>query len=472
MRILQIRFANLNSLAGEWEIDLTHPSFAADGIFAITGPTGAGKSTILDALCLALYGSTPRLGRITVSGNEIMSRQSGECFAEAAFTTQAGRYRCHWSQRRAHGRADGKLQQPKHEIVDLATGKVLEVKLLDVGRQVEEVTGMDFDRFTRSMLLAQGGFAAFLQAAADERAPILEQITGTEIYSRISMAVHERRSLEKQRLQGLEQELAGLQPLTPEDEQQLVDALRQRTEQETELTEEIGRHGQAIAWLDGIARLEAELLQLNLNRDNLQIRLESAAPERERLRLAVRALELSGAYATLISLRREQDADRYGLAAGRELLPACQEAALLAENAMTAAAGLLAAKKSEQLQAQPLLRRVRELDLKIAEKDGPIRAAGEAIAGLERYPGDPSREAAGGLRRTRRQAPGLRRCAATAGGSKGRCRTGGTPRRHPQSVRGAAATPPPGDRAAGWYRRGRKPLSAGPAAVAGTGGRP
>ena len=384
MRILQIRFANLNSLAGEWEIDLTHPSFAADGIFAITGPTGAGKSTILDALCLALYGSTPRLGRITVSGNEIMSRQTGECFAEAAFTTQAGRYRCHWSQRRARGRADGKLQQPKHEIVDLATGKVLEVKLLDVGRQVEAVTGMDFDRFTRSMLLAQGGFAAFLQAAADERAPILEQITGTEIYSRISIAVHERRSLEKQRLQILEQELAGLQPLTPEDEQQLVDALRQRMEQETELTGRIGRYGQAIAWLDGIARLDAELRQLSLKKDDLQVRLEAFAPERERLRLAVRALELSGAYATLISLRHEQDADRQSLAASRELLPAHREAAQLAEHAMAAAAGLLAAKKAEKLQAQPLLRRVRELDLKIAEKDGPIRAVGEAIAELER----------------------------------------------------------------------------------------
>ena len=383
MRILQIRFKNLNSLAGEWEIDLTHPAFAADGIFAITGPTGAGKSTILDALCLALYGSTPRLGRISAGGNEIMSRLTGECFAEAAFETQAGRYRCHWSQRRARGRSDGRLQQPRHEIVDLATGKVLEVKLLDVGRQVEEVTGMDFDRFTRSMLLAQGGFAAFLQAAADERAPILEQITGTEIYSRISIAVHERRSAERHRLQVLEQELAGLQPLAADEERQLADALRLSAEQETELTGRVGRHGQAIAWLDGIARLEAELRQLGIERDSLQSRLEAFAPARERLRLAVRALELSGPYATLVSLRREQDADRNSLAASRELLPARRQAAALAEYAMTAAAGLLAARKSGQQEAQPLLRRVRELDLKIAEQDGPMQAAAEAVAGRE-----------------------------------------------------------------------------------------
>ena len=90
MRIEKIRFRNLNSLVGEWEIDLTHPAFASDGIFAITGPTGSGKTTILDAVCLALYGRTPRLNRVTKSGNEIMSRQTGECFAEVTFRTGAG----------------------------------------------------------------------------------------------------------------------------------------------------------------------------------------------------------------------------------------------------------------------------------------------------------------------------------------------------------------------------------------------
>ena len=85
MRILEIRFRNLNSLAGEWRIDLTHPAFVSDGIFAITGPTGAGKTTILDAVCLALYGRTPRLSRVNKNGNDIMSRRTGDCFAETVF---------------------------------------------------------------------------------------------------------------------------------------------------------------------------------------------------------------------------------------------------------------------------------------------------------------------------------------------------------------------------------------------------
>src|SRR5690606_10198788 len=118
MRILNIRFKNLNSLVGEWAIDLEDPAYIGDGIFAITGPTGAGKSTILDAICLALYGRTPRLGKITKSTNEIMSRQTGECFAEVVFETALGRFRCHWSQHRARRKAEGDLQFPKHEIAD------------------------------------------------------------------------------------------------------------------------------------------------------------------------------------------------------------------------------------------------------------------------------------------------------------------------------------------------------------------
>ena len=191
MKILQLRFANLNSLTGEWQIDFTDPAFAVDGIFAITGPTGAGKSTILDAICLALYGRTPRLARISMNSNEIMSRQTGECFAEVTFATAHGRFRCHWSQHRSRRKPDGQLQQPKQEIARADTGEILATRLRDVDERVVRVTGMDFERFTRSVLLAQGGFAAFLQATADERAPILEQITGTDIYSRISIRTHE-----------------------------------------------------------------------------------------------------------------------------------------------------------------------------------------------------------------------------------------------------------------------------------------
>jgi exonuclease SbcC len=179
MKIIQLRFKNLNSLVGEWSIDFTSPEYVEDGIFAISGPTGAGKSTIMDAICLALYGCTPRLANISKSTNEIMSRQTGECFAEVVFETNEGLYRVHWSQHRARYKANGELQPPHHELSEEGSGKILASQLKTTGAEVISKTGMDFQRFTQSMMLAQGGFAAFLQASADERAPILEQITGT-----------------------------------------------------------------------------------------------------------------------------------------------------------------------------------------------------------------------------------------------------------------------------------------------------
>jgi energy-coupling factor transporter ATP-binding protein EcfA2 len=197
MKILKIRLENLNSLRGGWSVDFTDPAYTTEGIFTLAGPTGAGKTTLLDAMCLALYGRTPRLNSISKSANDIMSRGAGDCLAEVEFQTASGQYRSTWTQHRSRNRADGALQNPKHEISAVADGKVLASSLRDSKAKVEELTGMDFDRFSRSMLLAQGGFDAFLKASAKERAPILEDITGTEIYSNISIWVFERARTEK-----------------------------------------------------------------------------------------------------------------------------------------------------------------------------------------------------------------------------------------------------------------------------------
>ncbi|MCY4427970.1 MAG: AAA family ATPase [Halieaceae bacterium] len=382
MRILQVRFKNLNSLNGEWLIDLTHPVFAADGIFAITGPTGAGKSTILDAICLALYGRTPRLSKVNRSGNEIMSRQTGECFSEVTFETRAGHYRCHWSQHRARKKPDGELQAPKHEIADAGSGKIFETKIRGVAQQIEDVTGMDFDRFTRSMLLAQGDFAKFLQAAADERAPILEQITGTEIYSRISVRVHELRSGERGKLEEIEAELAGILLLAPEDEQQLGESLEQQIRQEAALAKQIDQANEALVWLKEIAELEQDLQKLGKRKEAWRLSRDAFAAEQERLGNANRALELSGDYASLEALRGQQKSDRKILKGKQAALPASEAAVKDAEAARALAAEQLVTRRSEQQSALPAIRRVRDLDLKIDQIATPINKAETSIAEL------------------------------------------------------------------------------------------
>jgi exonuclease SbcC len=261
MKILELRFKNLNSLVGEWLIDFNAPEYISDGIFAITGATGVGKTSILDAICLALYGETPRLGKITKSSNEIMSRQTAECFAEICFETKEGQFRCIWSQHRSRKKADGDLQAPKHEISNAITGQILESKIKDVDSIIRTKIGMDFKQFTRSILLAQGGFAAFLHAKTTERASILEQITGTEIYTNISMRIHERRSSELRKLELLKSELSSIELLSEEAFIEKELALNKSEETEKTLNKEIDVLEQAIDRFKKIATLKESLAQ-------------------------------------------------------------------------------------------------------------------------------------------------------------------------------------------------------------------
>ncbi|MBL7785689.1 MAG: AAA family ATPase [Chitinophagales bacterium] len=203
MKILSVRFANLNSLRGEHLIRFDESPFTDTGLFAITGQTGAGKSTILDAITVALYGRVSRYGSDTP--NEIMSRQTGECFSEVEFQVQHTVYRSKWSLRRARNKADGTLQPSEMELHNVTEDKIIEGdKKTEVVKHIEAITGLDFQRFTRSVLLAQGDFAAFLKAKENERAELLEKMTGTEIYSTISIRTFERTKIEQEKLQQIE----------------------------------------------------------------------------------------------------------------------------------------------------------------------------------------------------------------------------------------------------------------------------
>ncbi|MDL2121813.1 MAG: AAA family ATPase [Deltaproteobacteria bacterium] len=375
MKILSLRFKNLNSLSGEWSIDFMTPEYVSDGIFAITGSTGAGKSTILDAICLALYGRTPRLKSINKSSNEIMSRQTGECFAEVTFETQSGQFRCHWSQHKARKKADGNFVDSKHEISDAVSGQILESKKREVANAIESRTGMDFDRFTRSMLLAQGGFAAFLQAAPDERAPILEQITGTEIYSEISKRIHKRQRDEHGKLELLQAETAGIVILSDKDEAALNQELFCKHKIEKELGFQNDALGKSILWLTGIDALKSELSAIDKESESLLNDLKAFEADRARLQKALKAAELDSEFATLSSKREQQKLDLETLANSETQLPGKEKTLWLKETDLKKAEEAVIRVKGKQKSELELIKKVRVLDLHIAEKQSALKTA-------------------------------------------------------------------------------------------------
>ncbi len=380
MKILELRFKNLNSLYGEWAIDFTDPEYAAGGIFALTGPTGAGKSTILDAICLALYGRTPRLNKVNKSGNEIMSRQTGECYAEVLFESQAGRFRCHWEQHRARKKAEGNLQDQEHQIADADTGKPVETRKSLVGRVIEEKTGMDFDRFTRSILLAQGGFDTFLKADVEQKSRILEQITGTEIYSEISRRVHERQRDEREKLSILNAETSGIVILEPEQEKEIKDDLAARQKQETEIAAKSTETGKAITWLTTIGNLNKEILSLTDEAAKLKVDTEAFKPERAKLELATKAASLDGTYVSVTSLRKQQADDQAGLKKDEAALSELETSASTQAEALKSAELLTMQTKEEVKTAAPLIRKIRSLDQKIAEQAKAVSEGSDACA--------------------------------------------------------------------------------------------
>ena len=367
MKIESVRFQNLNSLAGSWSIDFTHPTYTQEGIFTITGPTGAGKSTILDAICLALYGRTPRLEIISTSTNDIMSKLTGECFAEVTFKTSKGRYRAHWSQRRARSKADGALQSAKHEVSEVESGKVLASKIRDTKEVIETLTGMDFDRFTRSILLAQGDFAKFLKASADERAPMLEQITGTGIYSQISQTVYERAKAEDEALNRLKSAQEAIAVLSPEDKAAEEKALDEAKTQQKATKEILNRINDDITWRTQFEQTTRDKDTYTKQKAKAQEALEAFAEDLSRLQWATKAASFDDSYGKLVQLRMSVSDNQKQLKDYQQEEPQLKNS--VKELADNKDAQDQAVKDSETAlsQLRPILSQVKTLDVQITE---------------------------------------------------------------------------------------------------------
>ncbi|WP_375417385.1 AAA family ATPase [uncultured Hymenobacter sp.] len=216
MKIISIACANLNSLRGRQPHRLDFEAAPLDGcgLFAISGPTGAGKTTLLDAITLALYGQTPR----QKNGQVLSSHGANESWAEVVYEVGAGRFLARWSMRWTFGKVGGTAKVTMQVApVPQKEGDWQMQKINESIAKNEELTGMSYEQFTRSVLLAQGGFAEFLKAKDDDRADLLERMTGTGIYKELSRQAHERKGAEEKAEAQLTAQLGSVRLLGEEE---------------------------------------------------------------------------------------------------------------------------------------------------------------------------------------------------------------------------------------------------------------
>ncbi|MCG3696643.1 AAA family ATPase [Aliarcobacter butzleri] len=305
MKILKIKSLNINSLKGEFEVDFE--KFLKDeSLFAITGPTGAGKSTILDVITCALYGRTARLS----NPNELMSRHTGECYCEVEYEIKGKKYRNFWGRKRAYKKPDGDFQKLEMSIVDLESGKTIDLKPKDVPAYVEELSGLDFDRFIQSMMLAQGSFDAFLKAKENERSSLLENITGTQIYKQISQEIFKTYTSKNDEIKLDENLLGNIELLSNEVVAEKTLILNNSKTQKLELDTKGNELKKVINWLENLQKLEADNTKYIEEFEQITLEKENKKEDFMRLDLANKALNIQPIYQEKNSLTQIINQDK------------------------------------------------------------------------------------------------------------------------------------------------------------------
>ncbi|MEI6715817.1 MAG: AAA family ATPase [Verrucomicrobiota bacterium] len=408
MKILRISLRNIASLAGTHTVDFTSEPLRSTGLFSISGPTGSGKSTLLDALCLALYEKTPRLNnvgresKIDDAGEKIsqsdptnlLRRGTGEGFAEVAFIgVDAQTYTARWQVRRARNHAEGALQKTE---VTLFRGNIspggegpIEQggKKTEVHPVIERKIGLSFEQFTRAVLLAQNDFATFLKAKDHDRAEILQALTGTELFEKLSIAVYQKNAEEAQKLRDIDVQLSGNVPLSIEERTELNEAFEAANQAIRDLQAQLKTRESHVAWFDDSQRLNTELENAKHILQQHTTAFTEAEPRRLRLRenqeiqrdaAPLRKTELDLERTCLLAKQRLSEASLKSHAAQTLVSQKTEHQALANERFQTAA--------EAQTKLAPQIQRARELDAQMAplqatleQSEGRFRAAQKAF---------------------------------------------------------------------------------------------
>lgn len=295
MKIISLQFKNLNSLKGEFKIDFTSPTLANAGLFAITGPTGAGKSTILDAITLALYSFVPRLGSInknTIKDMGVMvTNHTNEAFSHLVFEVNETKYKVEWA---INTTKNGTWRDVKHKISKFENGDFVSMSqnTTETQRMVLEIIGLNNEQFTKAIVLSQGKFDEFLKANVNDRYKLLEVITGTQIYRALGIKVFEGLRNIKKEKESLENQIGAIELLSQDEIDQIVKDANSFEEAVKNLKNEVDQLLSLKQTKDNIIRLTREEIELRQKYETLKLRIIDFKPILEKLQKHEGALPL------------------------------------------------------------------------------------------------------------------------------------------------------------------------------------
>lgn len=297
-RAMQIKKLTIHNIASieDAVIDFSGPELGKAPIFLICGETGAGKTTILDAICLALYGDTPRMTSVSKEelelpdssdsrlekyysndNSQLLHRGAGEGYSKLLFSGNDGKdYEAVWEVHRAHNKAHKRLMRPSRMLY-ATDGSYNECRLNEIKTKVVELTGLDYDQFCRTVMLAQGEFTKFLKSSKSEKSEILEKLTGTEIYSRIGIRIAEIYNETRGKWQMLKEDIDRLH-LIDSETLYALDKRKKEVKAEIEtITSELSLLSTKLAWLQTDFKNKESLEKTSRSVDNLEksVRSES-----------------------------------------------------------------------------------------------------------------------------------------------------------------------------------------------------
>ncbi len=384
MKILSVKIKNLASI-GEAYIDFAAEPLASTGVFAITGATGAGKSTLLDAICLALYGRTPRYELAKESGVElkdasgatisqgdvksILMDGTSSGLAEVSFVGLDKQiYQASWQVRRAKNSINGKLQPDTIQLLNITTNTPFAERKTETLAEIEKLVGLNFHQFTRSVLLAQGDFTAFLKADKDSKASLLEKLTGTEIYTEISIVIFNKNRDANTELKTLTAQMEGVEILPDENVAELVSEKEYLEKHLKQAEIQIKSVEKEIQWYKKLEELQTQKSEAEILKQRSEDELKKYGNEKTELSIIEDAQALKGQFElqekirlTIINRTSEKEEHQQTI---ERLTKESETANLLIRKNEEA----IFEKKSYLKQCQPIFAEARGLDILIEEK--------------------------------------------------------------------------------------------------------